>query len=110
MLLMSGFDRLQSPTGQKVAGKTVQELLPDVVRQSLAALPIARRMRWGNQDVEFVRPIKSVMMLYGADVIDAEILGLRTGRTTSGHRFHSKGLISISIVSLKKVSKNLFIV
>jgi len=80
---------------QTVEGKTVQELLPTVVTQALAALPIPKRMRWGSGSVEFVRPVHSVIMLYGHDVIDAEILGCRTGRLTRGHRFLSKGWISI---------------
>ncbi len=81
---------------QKVAGKSVQEILPALVQQALAALPIPKRMRWGSGSVEFVRPVHSVIMLYGNDVIDAEILGCRAGRLTRGHRFHSKGSISIA--------------
>ncbi len=81
---------------QKVAGKTVQQLLPEVIQQALAALPIPKRMRWGNRSDEFVRPVKSIVMLFGDEVIDAEILGVKSGRLTSGHRFHSKGFISIA--------------
>lgn len=75
---------------QKVAGKTVQQLLPSIVQQALAALPIPKRMRWGDKNVEFVRPVHSVIMLYGDEIIDAEILGCKTGRKTRGHRFMSK--------------------
>lgn len=81
---------------QKVAGKSVKELLPVIAQEALNALPIAKRMRWGSGTVEFVRPVHSVIMLYGNDIIDAEILGVRTGRETRGHRFHSKKSISIS--------------
>lgn len=79
----------------RVSGKTVEELLPTVIQESLAALPIPKRMRWGSGTVEFVRPVKSVIMLYGDDVIDAEILGVKSGHETSGHRFHCKKSISI---------------
>jgi glycyl-tRNA synthetase beta chain len=81
---------------QTVPGKTVCELMPTIVTESLAALPIPKRMRWGSGTVEFVRPVHSVILLYGRDVIDAEILGVRTGRETRGHRFHCKKTISIS--------------
>ncbi len=81
---------------QAMAGKTAQELLPTIVQQALIALPIAKRMRWGNSTVEFVRPVHSVVMLYGAEIINAEILGKRTGRETQGHRFHSKGKVTIT--------------
>lgn len=81
---------------QTVVGKTAQDILPTIVTQALTALPIPKRMRWGSGPVEFVRPVHSVIMLYGKDVIDAEILGCRTGRKTRGHRFLSKGWISIA--------------
>jgi glycyl-tRNA synthetase beta chain len=80
---------------QIVAGKSVTELVPQIVQQALDALPIPKRMRWGSGTVEFVRPVHSIIMLYGDTVIDAEILGVQTGRTTSGHRFHAKKVISI---------------
>ncbi len=81
---------------QHVSGKTIQEILPTLVQQALSALPIAKRMRWGAEPTEFVRPVKSVLMLYGNEIIDAEILGCRTHRLTRGHRFHSKKPLSIS--------------
>ncbi len=80
---------------QKVKGKKVQELLPEMVQQSLAALPIPKRMRWGDNTVEFVRPVHSVILLYGMNVIKATILGCKAGRKTRGHRFHSKKWIDI---------------
>ncbi len=81
---------------QTIVGKSVQEILPDIVQQALSALPIPKRMRWGSGSVEFVRPVQSVIMLYGNEVIAAEILGCRTGRLTRGHRFHSKNVVSIA--------------
>lgn len=81
---------------QSIPGKNIQDILPTVVSQALAALPIPKRMRWGRGSVQFVRPVKSVMMLYGNEVIDAEILGCRTNRLTRGHRFHSTGDLSIA--------------
>ncbi|HSW94080.1 MAG TPA: glycine--tRNA ligase subunit beta [Gammaproteobacteria bacterium] len=81
---------------QSVAGKTVQAILPGLVEQALASLPIQKRMRWGAGSAQFVRPVKSVLMLYGEAIIDAEILGCQTGRQTRGHRFHSKGFLSIA--------------
>lgn len=81
---------------QKISGKHVSELLPAIVQQALTALPIPKRMRWGNQSDEFVRPVHSVIMLYGKKVIPAKILGCYADRKTQGHRFHSKGWITIS--------------
>lgn len=73
---------------QKIAGGRSAELIPDIVRQALTALPIPKRMRWGARRDEFVRPVHWVVLLFGDEVLDAEILGVRTGRCTYGHRFH----------------------
>ena len=70
--------------GAKAAG-----LLPAIAQRALDSLPIARRMRWGAGEVQFVRPVHWVVMLHGNDVVDGELLGLRAGRTTHGHRFHA---------------------
>lgn len=80
---------------QHVQGVRTADLVPDIIRQALAALPIAKRMRWGNGTAEFVRPVHWAVLLFGEDVIDAEILGVKTGRVTRGHRFHSAGAISL---------------
>ncbi len=77
-------------------GRTASELLPDIIERALAALPIPRRMRWGASDAEFVRPVHWVVMLHGNDVIDATIMGLKTGRESRGHRYHSSGPIEIA--------------
>lgn len=74
--------------GRKPGADTVS-LLPDIVRSSLRTLPIARRMRWGSGDEEFVRPVHWVVMMFGSAVIEAEILGIRAGKFTHGHRFHA---------------------
>ena len=76
-------------------GRSSSELLPELVDKALATLPAPRRMRWGDGDAEFVRPVHWLLMLHGNTVIDAEILGVRSGNTTRGHRFHSAGAIEI---------------
>jgi glycyl-tRNA synthetase beta chain len=69
-------------------GKPVSALIPEMVRKSLAGLPIPKRMRWGDEDHEFVRPVHWVVLLFGDEVIDADILGIQADRYTHGHRFH----------------------
>ncbi|MCP5153453.1 MAG: glycine--tRNA ligase subunit beta [Ectothiorhodospiraceae bacterium] len=69
-------------------GEPTTSLLPSVVGEALAKLPIPRRMRWADLDAEFVRPVHWVVMLLGGEVVPAEILGVGAGRTTRGHRFH----------------------
>ena len=81
---------------QTIAGQTTQQLIPDIIRKSLANLPIAKRMRWGNSTVEFVRPVHWAVLLYGEQIIETEILGLKTGNQTRGHRFHAPENLTIS--------------
>ena len=69
-------------------GKTLAELLPSIVEQALKQLPIPRPMRWADHDYAFVRPVHWLLLLHGPHVIQAEIMGLRSGRQTRGHRFH----------------------
>jgi glycyl-tRNA synthetase beta chain len=80
----------------ELAGQTASQLLGDIVNTALLNLPIAKRMRWGNNDVEFVRPVHWLVMLLGAEVIDAAVLGLQAGNLTYGHRFHAPGAIKLS--------------
>jgi glycyl-tRNA synthetase beta chain len=80
-------------------GVAAAELLPDIVRAALRALPIPKRMRWGSSDIEFVRPVHWVIMLFGDQVIDCEILGRRAEAVTYGHRFHAPDAIVIDAPS-----------
>ena len=81
---------------QEVKGKASVELIPDIIRKSITQLPIAKRMRWGTSNVEFVRPVHWAVLMYGTTVIKTEILGLTTGNTTHGHRFHAPEAITIA--------------
>ena len=65
-------------------GAAAADLLPDIVRAALRALPIPKRMRWGSSDAEFVRPVHWVVMLLGERVIDCDILGQPAGALTYG--------------------------
>lgn len=77
-------------------GKPTQALVPEIVQQSLDKLPIPKRMRWGDLAAEFVRPVHWLVLLFGDEVIDAEILAVNSGRETRGHRFHHPETIHIS--------------
>jgi glycyl-tRNA synthetase beta chain len=84
-------------------GTATAALVPGVIDQAIAALPIARRMRWGTKSAEFVRPVHGVVLLHGEEVIPATVLGLEAGRTTRGHRFHApKPLVLKSARSYEK--------
>lgn len=81
---------------QQQEGQQTAALFPAIVEKSLAALPIPKRMRWGSGTAEFVRPVHWIVMLAGNQVIDAEILGIKTGNQSRGHRFHAPAAITIN--------------
>lgn len=97
----SQLQRLETDKGawlmfrQTQAGQTTAMLFPSIVKQSLDNLPIPKRMRWGDGDAEFVRPVHWIVMLANEQVIEAEILGIKTGRESRGHRFHAPAPINI---------------
>lgn len=77
-------------------GRATSDLIVGIVEKSLANLPIPRRMRWGDRDDEFVRPIHWVLLLFGSEVIPATIFGISADKYTYGHRFHHPGPIEIT--------------
>ena len=76
-------------------GAKTRTLLADVINGSLGALPIPKRMRWGNSKEEFVRPVQWAVLLFDAEVCEETILGVTSGNISRGHRFHSPGDIVI---------------
>lgn len=81
---------------EKVEGKKTVDLVPAMLLNALNKLPIAKRMRWESHEFEFVRPVRWIVLLYGNDVIDTEIMGVKSGRTTKGHRFHAEGVLTVT--------------
>ncbi|WP_075271890.1 glycine--tRNA ligase subunit beta, partial [Mannheimia haemolytica] len=70
-----------------IEGQPTKNLLVDIIAKSLANLPIPKTMRWGDKTEQFVRPVHTVTLLFGAELIEGEILGVKSGRTIRGHRF-----------------------
>jgi len=69
-------------------GARTAELLPDVLREAIAGMPIPKPMRWGDHAWGFARPVHWLVMLHGPDIVDAELFGLKADRMSRGHRFH----------------------
>ena len=95
-------DRLKTDKGewlafnQQVKGKASEQLIPAIISKSIQLLPIAKRMRWGSYETEFVRPVHWCVLLFGNEVIETEILGLKTSNQTQGHRFHAPQKMPVS--------------
>ncbi|AEW44216.1 glycyl-tRNA synthetase, b subunit [Serratia symbiotica str. 'Cinara cedri'] len=78
-----------------VKGKPVQQLLHKIVNTALSKLATPKMMRWGNSNIHFVRPVHTVTMLLGTELIPGKILGVESARTLRGHRFMGEAEIII---------------
>ena len=76
-------------------GKSLDEYLPEMVSQALKKLPIPKLMRWGDSEHQFVRPVKSLVLMHGERVVKGEVLGRASSNVTRGHRFLSSGAITL---------------
>lgn len=96
----------------KEKGRPVQELVPVIVDQALAGLPIPKRMRWGDSSAEFVRPVHWVVMMHGKNIIEGEVLGVSSSNRTRGHRFHANREIVLSSAAeyAEKLAKKGFVI
>lgn len=74
-----------------VPGQLVAELLEGLINQAVSKLPIPKPMRWGNYNTQFIRPVHTLCVLYGSEVVNVSVLGLTSGRVVQGHRFHGEG-------------------
>lgn len=81
------------------AGIELAAGLQTAIETAANNLPIPKVMHYqlndGETTVAFVRPVKHLIALYGEDVVPVSFVGLKADRLTTGHRFHTEGLISI---------------
>lgn len=98
---LSALVRRTTPTGEyvfavkKESGRPTKDGLPDLLARLVIALEFPKSMRWGSGDFRFARPVRWLVALFGDEVVPFEVEGLRSGRTTRGHRFASSGEIEI---------------
>ncbi|HXC17152.1 MAG TPA: glycine--tRNA ligase subunit beta, partial [Holophagaceae bacterium] len=90
--------RFEQPVGKKEScavvtvtkkGRPTKELLAEALPGLITGLHVPKAMRWGSSDFEFVRPIRNILCLFGEEVVDFAVDGVKSGNTTWGHRlFH----------------------
>ncbi|ALX92537.1 glycine--tRNA ligase subunit beta [Serratia sp. JSRIV001] len=78
-----------------VPGQSAQQLLAGMVSTALSKLPIPKLMRWGDKETQFVRPVHTVTLLLGAELIPGTVLGIDSARTIRGHRFMGEAEFTI---------------
>ena len=89
-----GVERIAAHVFQK--GAHAPEVIPGIIEQAVAAIPVSKRMRWGRSRDEFLRPVQWLVLLFGDDVLPLSLFSLTSGRETRGHRFHHHGAVSIA--------------
>ncbi|MDN3653058.1 glycine--tRNA ligase subunit beta [Thalassotalea ponticola] len=77
-------------------GQSITELLPNMVATAVNKLPVPKPMRWGSSRIQFIRPVHTITMMYGADVIGGDILGVASSNVLKGHRFHHQGDVTLT--------------
>jgi glycyl-tRNA synthetase beta chain len=98
---ISKLERVKGDKGEqfvyrfKQKGEPLAKHLAGAVEAALKKLPVAKLMRWGAGEAQFVRPVHGVILLHGNKVVPGTVLGLKSGNKTLGHRFLSKGAITI---------------
>ena len=91
---VSQAERLKTDKGEwllfkaQVKGQAISQLLAELVEKALKALPIPKPMRWGAKSTQFIRPIHTITMLYGSELIPGKVLDVSSARFINGHRFH----------------------
>jgi len=99
---VADLDRLKTDKGEWLSynvqeqGKTLSELITEIIDQAIKRLPIPKRMRWGDGTAEFVRPVKSITIMHGDQVLPAQILDVDSSNRVRGHRFHGTAEIAIA--------------
>lgn len=78
------------------SGEALDAHLAGFVEAALKKLPVAKIMRWGAGEAQFVRPVHGLMLLHGARIVTGQVLGLNSRNITRGHRFMSSGDIVIA--------------
>lgn len=81
---------------EEVKGESLASLLPAMIEKALKGLPIPKRMRWADHDFEFVRPVRWLAVVYGDQILDIEIFGIKASNVSRGHRFHTKAPVTIT--------------
>ncbi|AFU19804.1 glycine--tRNA ligase subunit beta [Actinobacillus suis] len=79
-----------------IEGQPTKNLLVDIISRSLANLPIPKMMRWGDKTEQFVRPVHTVTLFFGSELIEGEILGVKIANVVRGHRFLGEREFTIS--------------
>ncbi len=99
---VSALERMQSDKGEwlvfrrEQAGLPASQMVPDIINTALHKLPVQKRMRWGDKEAEFVRPVHWLLILHDSKIIETTLLTVTSSNKTSGHRFHHPDILTVA--------------
>ena len=81
-------------------GRAVGEVLAEAIPAIVRAFPWPKSMRWGTasmstESLRWVRPLSGIVAIFGEELVECEVEGVRSTYATKGHRFHHPGDITI---------------
>jgi len=94
--------RVSDAKGERFVHRTLKpgadtaSLLAEILVEAIKVMPIPKPMRWGDHDFVFARPLHWLVLLFGAEVVDAELFGVKSDRLSRGHRFHHPAAVWIA--------------
>jgi len=100
-LAVGALEQRDTPKGRvfvartTIEGASLDKVLGEIVKEAVRKLPIAKVMRWGSGDAQFVRPVHGLVMMHGKRVVPGDVLDARSGKATLGHRFLSGGPLAL---------------
>lgn len=77
-------------------GQSVTDIVEAIVQTAVTKLPIPKPMRWGSSRIQFIRPVHTLTMMFGDELIAGEVLGIKSANELQGHRFHYQGNITLA--------------
>ncbi|ACV27947.1 glycine--tRNA ligase subunit beta [Kangiella koreensis] len=95
-------DRIETDKGERLGytiaqkGQPLSELIEDMLNSALKKLPIPKPMRWGDRSEQFIRPVHWAVLLFGDQVLNATVLGVKTSNQSRGHRFMSPDWVTFN--------------
>ncbi|QCD52768.1 glycine--tRNA ligase subunit beta [Campylobacter sp. RM16192] len=78
-----------------VAGRPSQELLGDMIEKFLLSLNFGKSMRWGDGKFDFIRPIRSFLVILGDEVVKFNKFDVDSGNSIYQHRSISYDKFSV---------------
>lgn len=93
---------------QEVKGSSSKTLLNEMVNEFVHSLNFGKSMRWASRTDSFIRPIRSLSILLGDEIVDAELFGVKSSNFSFAHRMVSYEPFSYSFAGdyFCKLDKN----